>query len=126
LLKNKKLLIDYLKAFLSRLSNEHFYIYYLNKENEFIQESLQGRGTVNTTSVYLREVARCALLCKAKGLILVHNHPSGLAIPSQADKKLTDLITKAVYTVGITVHDHLIIGNGEYFSFAEQGLIERS
>lgn len=123
ILKNKKFLIDYLVARLSRKQTELFFIYFLDDEGRVIQESLQGNGTVNATSLYIREITRSALKCNAFSLILVHNHPSGVAVPSGSDEKLTEMVVHALKVINIQVMDHIIIGNGCYFSFAEKNLI---
>ncbi|MDI2090117.1 JAB domain-containing protein [Commensalibacter oyaizuii] len=123
ILKHKRRLINYLMAYLSRKQTEHFLLYFLDVKNQVIIESLQGYGTVNTTSVYIREVTRVALQYNASALFLVHNHPSGVAAPSPADKKLTQMIIQALNIVNVKVADHLIIGNGCYFSFYENNLI---
>lgn len=123
ILQNKFFLTNYLIARLSRKQTENFLIYFLDEEGRVIQESLQGNGTVNATSLYIREVTRSALKCNASLLILVHNHPSGVAAPSGSDEKLTEMVMQALKVIDIQVVDHLIIGNGCYFSFAENNLI---
>lgn len=123
ILQNKILLTNYLIAFLSRKQTELFFLYFLDEEGKVIQESLQGNGTVNTTSLYIREVTREALRYKASSLILVHNHPSGVAAPSGADTKITEMVMNALKVINIKVEDHLIIGNGCYFSFKENNLV---
>lgn len=123
ILQNKIFLTNYLIAFLARKQTELFFLYFLDEEGKIIQESLQGNGTVNTTSLYIREVTRSALKCNASSLILVHNHPSGVAAPSGADTKITETVMNALKVINIRVEDHLIIGNGCYFSFKENNLV---
>ncbi|WP_161631844.1 MULTISPECIES: JAB domain-containing protein [Commensalibacter] len=123
ILENKIFLTDYLIAHLSRKQTEDFLIYFLDEEGQIIQETLQGNGTVNATSLYIREVTRSALKCNAHSLILVHNHPSGVAAPSGSDEKLTEMVTYALKVINVQVVDHLIIGNGCFFSFAENNLV---
>lgn len=123
ILENKIFLTNYLIACLSRKQTEIFLIYFLDEEKKIIQESLQGNGTVNATSLYIREVTRSALKCNARSLILVHNHPSGIAAPSGSDEKLTEMVMHALKVINVQVVDHLIIGNGCCFSFAENNLI---
>lgn len=123
ILQNKIFLTNYLIAFLSRKQTELFFLYFLDEEGKIIQESLQGNGTVNTTSLYIREVTRSALKCNASSLILVHNHPSGVAAPSGADTKITEMVMNALKVINIRVEDHLIVGNGCYFSFKENNLV---
>ncbi|CAI3937064.1 DNA repair protein RadC [Commensalibacter communis] len=126
ILKNKYMLINYLIAHLSRKQTECFYIYFLDHKGVVLQESLQGIGTVNTTSLYIREVTKSALQCNASQIIMVHNHPTGVAKPSEVDIKLTEMVVHALKVVDIKVVDHLIIGNGCYFSFEENSLITPS
>lgn len=123
ILQSKKCLTDYLIVFLSREPIEHFYIYLLDEHKHVVSMSHQAKGTVSTASIYIREVAKYAFRYAAESLILVHNHPSGLALPSEADKQLTNILVKALDAVNIKIADHLIIGNGSYFSFADHGLL---
>ena len=81
------------------------------------------RGTLDSASVYPREVVKRALACNAAALILTHNHPSGVAEPSQADQMLTRRLKEALALVDIRVLDHLVVGDGEPVSFAERGLL---
>lgn len=123
ILQFKKYLTDYLIAFLSRETIEHFYIILLDRNAHIISISHQASGTVSTTSIHIREIAKCALKFDVESLILVHNHPSGIALPSEADKKLTYILVEALEAVNIDIADHIIIGNGIYFSFVESGLL---
>ncbi|MGB5209269.1 MAG: JAB domain-containing protein, partial [Gammaproteobacteria bacterium] len=81
------------------------------------------RGTIDGASVYPREVVRQALAHNAAAVILAHNHPSGVAEPSQADEAITRRLKNALALVDIRVLDHLVIGDGEAVSFAERGLL---
>jgi beta-glucosidase-like glycosyl hydrolase len=81
------------------------------------------RGTLSQTAVYPREVARRALERNAAAVILAHNHPSGLAEPSRADRLLTDALKRALGCLDIPVLDHLIVAGGRRYSFAENGLL---
>ena len=80
-------------------------------------------GTIDGASVYPREVVRRCLHHRAAAVILAHNHPSGVAEPSQADMRLTSTLVAALKLVDIRVLDHFVIGDGELVSFAERGLI---
>ena len=80
-------------------------------------------GTIDAASVYPREVVRRALEHNAAALILAHNHPSGVAEPSRADKQITDRLVQALGLVDIRVLDHMVVGDAEVVSFAERGLI---
>jgi DNA repair protein RadC len=86
---------------------------------------VQGRGTVNHTPVYAREVVKRALELHATALILVHNHPSGDPTPSRADVEVTGEIGRAASLLGIVLHDHIIVGNGRSVSFRREGLLPR-
>jgi len=88
-----------------------------------IRDERQQRGTVDHTPVYTREVIKRALDLGASALILVHNHPSGDPTPSAADVMVTKDIVKAATTLGIAVHDHLIIGRGRHTSLRDLGLL---
>ena len=79
------------------------------------------RGTLSQTAVYPRDIVKRALDLQAAALILAHNHPSGLAEPSQADIGLTQALTQALSGVGISVLDHVIVGGARSYSFAEHG-----
>lgn len=114
--------IDYLTAVLSREKVEHFRVLYLDTRNRLIADEPQSRGTVNLTSVYPREVVRRALELSATALILVHNHPSGNPTPSAQDIDITQAVRAAAEPLSVAVHDHVIIGNGEWVSLRREGL----
>ncbi|WP_426956354.1 RadC family protein [Muricoccus radiodurans] len=122
-LNNWERLIDYLSAALARESVEQFRILFLDSRNRLLADEAQARGTVNHTPVYPREVVKRALELGATALILVHNHPSGDPTPSRADREMTAEVKAAAATLGIVVHDHLIIGNGRHLSFRREGLL---
>jgi len=88
-----------------------------------IEEEVQGRGTVNHTPVYPREVVRRALALDAMAVIIAHNHPSGDPTPSEADIAMTGKIRDALSAVQITLHDHLIVGKSRETSFRALGLL---
>ncbi|MGH8605544.1 MAG: JAB domain-containing protein, partial [Gammaproteobacteria bacterium] len=81
------------------------------------------RGTLDAASVYPREVVKRALLHNAAAVILAHNHPSGIAEPSSADKALTERLRRALELIDIRVLDHFVIGEGDIVSMAERGLM---
>lgn len=116
-------LIDYCTATMAHEKKEFFRILFLNKKNELIADEVQGSGTVDHTPVYVREVAARSLELGATALILVHNHPSGDATPSQDDVDMTREIVNALEPLTIIVHDHLIISKNGHTSFRSQGLI---
>ena len=116
-------LIGYLTASIARAPVEEVHVLFLDARNRLLADEVQGRGTVNHTPVYPREVVRRALELQATALILVHNHPSGDPTPSRADIEMTAEIKVAAAVFGIVLHDHLIIGNGRQTSFMREGLI---
>ncbi len=115
------LLIDYLTAVLARERVEQFRVLFLDTRNRLLADEAQARGTVNHTPVYPREVVKRALELHATALILVHNHPSGDPAPSADDVAITRDINVAATALGVTLHDHLIIGNGRWHSFRQNG-----
>ncbi len=122
-LSNWDRLIDYLTAALSRERAEQFRVLYLDTRNRLIADEAQARGTVNHTPVYPREVAKRALELHATAIILVHNHPSGDPTPSRDDIEMTREVKQATATLSVTLHDHVIIGNGAWLSFRREGLL---
>jgi DNA repair protein RadC len=122
-LNNWQRLTDYLSATLSRERIEQFRVLFLDTKNRLIADEAQARGTVNHTPVYPREVAKRCLELQATAIILVHNHPSGDPTPSRADIEMTEEIKAACATLGVVVHDHLIVGNGRHLSFRREGLL---
>ena len=116
-------LINYCKAAMTGLRDEEFRVIFLNSKNEIIDDEVLYRGTVDQTAVYPRKILERALHHNAASVIFVHNHPSGHPAPSSADKDLTKILKEAVGTVQIKVHDHMIIGREDHFSFAEAGLL---
>ncbi len=116
-------LLDYCHTVMAHRDTEQFRILYLDTKNVLIADEEQARGTVDHVPVYPREVVKRALELNATSIILVHNHPSGDPTPSQADIDMTHQIDDAARALGITVHDHLIIGKSCELSFRSQGLM---
>lgn len=114
---------DYLSAQLRHRRREVFCCLYLDSQHRVIAFEELFEGTINAASVYPREVVQAALQKGAAAVILAHNHPSGVSEPSQADIWITERLTQALELVDIKVLDHMIVGEGEALSFAEQGLI---
>ncbi|WP_342642246.1 RadC family protein [Rhodoligotrophos ferricapiens] len=115
--------IKYCRAAMAFDDQEQFRILFLDKKNRLIADEVQQRGTVDHTPVYPREVIKRALDLGASGIILVHNHPSGDPTPSRADIDMTKFIVEAASKLGITVHDHIIVGRDGHASFRALGLI---
>ncbi|MCE2927273.1 MAG: DNA repair protein RadC [Rickettsiales bacterium] len=116
-------LLDYCRLHLGHKQNEEFHVLFLNHRLELIADERQQKGTIDHTPVYPREVLKRALELGASSIILVHNHPSGDVNPSKADIEITQQIITAARSLGIEVHDHLIIGAKKHFSFKSKGLI---
>jgi DNA repair protein RadC len=116
-------LLDYCHTTMAHRSTEQFRILFLDTKNVIIADEEQGQGTVDHVPVYPREVVKRALELNAAALILVHNHPSGDPTPSQADVQMTHQIDNAAKALGLTVHDHLIIGKSCELSFRATGLL---
>lgn len=116
-------LLDYCKMALSYQKKEQFRILYLNRKNILIADELQQEGTIDHTPVYPREVIKRALELGASALILVHNHPSGDPTPSRDDIEMTKEILEAGKKLDVLVHDHIIVGKGNYASFKSLGLL---
>ncbi|WP_254452792.1 RadC family protein [Roseicella sp. DB1501] len=116
-------LIDYLTIQLARERVEQLHVLYLDARNHLIADEVAGRGTVNHTPVYPRELVRRALELQATALILVHNHPSGDPTPSRADIEMTAEVKAAAALLGLVLHDHVIIGNGRHVSLRQAGLL---
>lgn len=116
-------LLDYCHTTMAHRETEQFRILFLDRKNVLIADEEQARGTVDHVPVYPREVAKRALELNASALILVHNHPSGDPTPSDSDISMTDQIQAALTALGITLHDHLIIGKSSELSFRAQGLL---
>lgn len=114
---------DYLKLHLGHRPHEVFMALFLDAQNRLIAAEELFRGTLTQTSVYPREVVKRSLHHNAAAVVFAHNHPSGVAEPSQADELLTRALTQALQLVDVRVLDHLIVGHGCTTSFAERGLI---
>lgn len=113
----------YLSSVLRDRQREAFYILFLDNQHRVIQDEVLFEGTIDAASVYPREVVKRALHHNAAAVILAHNHPSGVAEPSQADRRITDRLRDALGLVEIRVLDHFVVGDGEVVSFAERGWI---
>jgi len=108
---------------LSDLPHEEFWILFLNRNNRVIQKSCISKGGISGTVVDVRLILKPAIECMASGIILGHNHPSGNLKPSQEDINLTQKVKQAAKLLDIALMDHLIIGDQNYYSFADEGII---
>ncbi|MCC8373165.1 MULTISPECIES: RadC family protein [Photorhabdus] len=114
---------EYLQNLLSGRDREIFVVLFLNNQNRVICHEEMFKGTINKVEVHPREIVRSAIKVNASSVILAHNHPSGHAEPSLADKIVTDKVIDACNLVGVKVLDHLVIGRQCCVSFAERGWI---
>src|SRR5919106_2307296 len=114
---------DSLQVPLSHEPIEQFRVMFLDRKNVLIKDEVQQRGTVDHTPLYPREIVKRALELAASAIIMVHNHPSGDPTPSKADLEMTKQVVAALAAVGITVHDHVIVGKNRHTSFKTQRLI---
>jgi DNA repair protein RadC len=116
-------LLDYCTATMARCDKEEFRILFLDRKNVLIADEVQNKGTVDHAPVYPREIIKRALELSSSAIILVHNHPSGDPTPSKADIAMTREIVTAAKALGISVHDHLVIGRAGHSSFKSLGLL---
>ena len=114
---------DYLRAQMANERVEQFRVLFLDGRNRLIADEVQGRGTVGHTPAYPREVVRRALELHATAVVLAHNHPSGEPTPSREDIAMTKDIQRAAQTMGITVHDHIIVGRAGCISLRAANLL---
>jgi len=114
---------DFLQTWLAQDERERFVLILLDNQHGIINCEVLFEGTIDGAAVYPREIVKAALTHNAAAVVLAHNHPSGMAEPSSADKRITARITEALSTVDIRVLDHLVVGGCDIISFAERGLI---
>jgi len=114
---------DYLRLALGGRENEVFVVLFLDAQHRVLAIEELFRGTLTQTSVYPREVVKAALRANAAATIFAHNHPSGVAQPSQADELLTRSLRDALALVDIKVLDHFVVAGNQALSFAERGLL---
>lgn len=115
---------SYLRMKMTHLEHEEFWVVYLDAQNRVIPNPEKlFRGTLTQTSVYPREVVKAALAKNAAGVILCHNHPSGVCEPSLQDQALTHSLSESLALVDVRVVDHFIVAPGSLLSFAESGLL---
>lgn len=118
-IQNTKDIYQLVKKDLNNLSQEHFIIIYLNVNREVIKKELKYIGTHNQILLQPREIFTEAIKYNAPSIIMVHNHPSGNSMPSEADLYTTKQMFRVAEIVGITVFDHVIVGKHEFFSMKE-------
>ena len=116
-LNSSKLIYNYIKNKLKYKKQEYFYVLYLDSKKYLIDEKLLFIGTLDKSNVHPREIFKYAYLNSSKSIVLIHNHPSGDTLPSKEDILFTNNVLEISKIMGITVIDHLIIGNNNYYSF---------
>lgn len=122
-MRSSKDIADYLMAKLSDFQHEVFYVIFMNKSNKIIHGQVVSEGGISGTVADPRIILSIALQVKATSLILSHNHPSGSIRPSRADEELTNKIKQAALYHDICVLDHVIVSDGGYYSFADEGIL---
>lgn len=115
--------ITYCRTVMAHRETEQFRVLYLDRKNVLIADESEGAGTVDHVPVYPREVAKRALELNASAVILVHNHPSGDPAPSDADIDMTRQVQLACDAIGVTIHDHIIVGKEQETSFKSEGYL---
>lgn len=118
-----KVVRDYLSLRLRHLQHEIFLCLWLDNQHQLIASETLAQGSISGASVYPREIVKAALRHNAVAVIVAHNHPSGVAEPSSADRHLTSQLKAALNLIEVRLLDHFIIGEGEPVSFAERGLL---
>lgn len=114
---------DYLTAQLRHQQREVFVVLLLDSQHRLLKYVELFHGTINAAPVYPREIIKLVMQHNAAAVILAHNHPSGVAEPSQADQRVTERLQKALMMIDVALLDHFVIGSGEPVSFAERGLL---
>jgi DNA repair protein RadC len=120
---NFDMLTDYCRSVMSHLPIEEFHVIFLDAGLRLIEDKVMQKGTVTSVSVHPREVVKEALLSGATSVVLMHNHPGGHCSPSANDRAVTRAIEEALTPLGITVYDHLIFTDEDYFSFHDHNLL---
>jgi len=117
-------LVEYLKAVIGNKQNEIMYVLYLNSQNELIQPEVLSEGTVSETIAFPRKIVEGALKHHATAVIIAHNHPGGVAEPSDKDNLMTQEIKNALQTVNISLQEHIIIADEGFYSYRKNGYLD--
>ena len=125
ILSTSQQVVDYLFADMAHARVERFRVLFLDARNRLLRDEVMGEGSINEAPIYPREIMRRALEVGASALILAHNHPSGDPQPSRKDIRTTARIAEAGRTLGIAIHDHLILSKGGWTTFRMLGLLDR-
>ena len=125
-INNMQTLLSYVTNLLSGKTNEQFYAIYLENNGTVKRYDLIGSGTVNQTAVSIKKIMEQAISCNACSVVVCHNHPSGKALPSAEDDKLTKAIALSLTLNGVNFIDHVILGyDNKYYSYRQLGLIDK-
>ena len=116
-------LIDYVRSTMGYNATEQLRILFLNNKNILLADELQDYGTINSISIYPREIVKKTIYHSASNIILIHNHPSGSTKPSKSDLELTEVTIHALNTINVRLIDHIIISNTSHYSFKANNLI---
>ena len=119
------MIYEYVRHSLQNLKQENAVCLFLNVQNQVIAKKTLSIGTLEYTVFHPRDILKWGLKYSAYAIVLIHNHPSGNANPSQMDKNMTHMVYEACETMGIKLIDHIIIGANCYYSFAEKGILKR-
>lgn len=122
-IKSSRDIYELFHPLLCDLPTEEFWILLLNQSSKVIDKVRISRGGIDQTTADVRSILREALLQRATQLVLIHNHPSGNTRPSNDDRRLTETVGKAAHLMNIRLLDHIIVTDGSYFSFNDEGLI---
>ena len=123
-INNPDKLVDYLRFSLAYSCQEEFFVIFLNNAGNVIRSETMFKGNSSSSIIGIDDILRKALLLKAKGIIVAHNHPSDNCSPSRNDIEVTSNLLKACLTMGITLHDHIIISRSGYFSFKLHSMLK--
>ncbi len=124
ILNNSKEVFNVMRPLFGKgADTESMYCVFMNAKNKVISIELICEGTLSASPVYPREIIKRALKAKAAAILMVHNHPSGDPAPSPEDNKLTFTMVIAASSMGMTLHEHIIIGENKYFSYADMGMM---
>ncbi len=122
---SRKALVDYLVVSMQGLSIESMKVLFLDTQGAVIADKTMWAGTIDHITIYPREIVKACLMQNAAGIILCHNHPSGVPEPSRADCELTWKLKKVLALVNVVLHDHIIVGRSRYYSFSEYGQLSQ-
>jgi DNA repair protein RadC len=120
---NAKMVKSFLRLQLEQKEREHFSVMFLDSQNRLIEYQVMFMGTIDSATISPREIVKAALRLNARSLIVAHNHPSGLATPSQQDIRITKVLVSALDLVEIKLLDHMVIGHDDIISLSEQQLM---